>query len=277
MNKNSQNYFSTGEFAKLCDVNKRTLFHYNDIGLFCPAFTDENGYRYYSHHQLDVFLIISILRELKVPLKEIKTYLDERTPEQLLDLSKQKISEINKEIDKLSYMKYLLEETITFTNKGMNAPCDEFIVEEQEEEYMICSALLKDENNKDYIAWICEYKNFMNSTQTKDISFIGTMLSKENIVRGNYNYYSYFFSKTSNKNMIPSIAVKPKGMYAVAYHHGSYETTYKTYNKLLDFLEKKHLRVSGFAYEEYLIDELAEKNENDYITQITVSVENKHI
>ncbi|WP_097026873.1 MerR family transcriptional regulator [Clostridium peptidivorans] len=273
MNKNLQNYFSTGEFAKLCGVNKRTLFHYNDIGLLCPDFTDENGYRYYSHHQIDVFLIIFILKELKVPLKEIKTYLDERTPEQLLELSKQKISEINKEINKLGYMKYLLEETISFTNKGINAPCDEFMVEEQEEEYMIRSTLLNEENSKDHIMWMCEYKNFMNSIQPKDISFIGTMISKENIISGNYTHYSYFFTKTSNKNILPSIAVKLKGMYAVAYHHGSYETTYKTYNKLLEFLEKKHLRVNGFTYEEYLIDEVAARNENDYITQITVAVE----
>lgn len=272
MNKNLQNYFTTGEFAKLCGVNKRTLFHYNDIGLFYPAFTDENGYRYYSHHQFDVFLIISILKELNVPLKEMKTYLDERTPEQLLDLSKQKIQEINKEIGKLSQMKHLLEETIIFTNKGIYANCDEFIIEEQEEEYMICSALLKEENSKDYIMWMWEYKNFMTSTQAKDISFIGTMINKENVINGNYNNYSYFFIKTRNKDIISTITVKPKGLYAVAYHHGSYETIYETYNKLLNFIEKNNLIIGEFSYEEYLIDEVAVKNENDYVTKITLKV-----
>ena len=27
----------TGEFVKLCGTTKRTLFHYNEIGLFSPA------------------------------------------------------------------------------------------------------------------------------------------------------------------------------------------------------------------------------------------------
>jgi DNA-binding transcriptional MerR regulator len=72
MIKNSSNYLTTGEFAKLCRVNKRTLFHYDDIGLFRPAVTDENGYRYYSYRQFEVFLIISMLKELNVPLKAIK-------------------------------------------------------------------------------------------------------------------------------------------------------------------------------------------------------------
>ena len=32
-----KNYlYSSGAFAKLTGVNKRTLHYYNDIGLFCP-------------------------------------------------------------------------------------------------------------------------------------------------------------------------------------------------------------------------------------------------
>lgn len=272
MNKNPQNFFTTGEFAKLCGVNKRTLFHYNDIGLFYPAFTDENGYRYYSYHQLDVFLIISILKELDVPLKEIKSYLDERTPELLINLSKQKIAAIDKEIEKLNQIKHLLKETIVFTNKGINADCDKILLEEQKEEYLIRSSLLRNENNRDHFNWMIAYSKFMNSTQSNDTSFVGTMISRENILNGNYKNYSYLFAKKSKKQTTPSITIKPKGLYAVAYYHGSYETTYKTYERLLTFLEKNHLTIGEFAYEEYLLDEVAVKNNNDYITQITVEV-----
>lgn len=275
MDKNLQNYLTTGEFAKLCNVNKRTLFHYNDMGLFYPAFTDENGYRYYSHGQFDVFLIISILKELNVPLKEIKTYLDERTPKKLLDLSKQKIEEINKEIDKLNYMKHLLEETIIITNEGISANGDEIKLEEQEEEYIACSSLLRDGNTKDYINWMLQYRNFMNSTHSKDISFIGTMLSRENLLKGNYSNYSYFFSKTKNKGIGSTLMLKPKGMYAIAYHRGNYKSTYKTYNKLLSFLEENHLTMGDFSYEEYLIDEVAARYEDEYITKITLEVSKK--
>ncbi len=41
-------YLTTGEFARLAGVTKHTLFHYDNIGLFQPEFTDENGYRYYT-------------------------------------------------------------------------------------------------------------------------------------------------------------------------------------------------------------------------------------
>lgn len=37
-------YLSTGEFAKLCNIKKHTLFHYDDIGLLKPeAFDDKIG------------------------------------------------------------------------------------------------------------------------------------------------------------------------------------------------------------------------------------------
>nr|WP_243686593.1 MerR family DNA-binding transcriptional regulator [Clostridioides difficile] len=36
MSQVSKNYFTTGEFAKICGINKKTLFHYDDIGLFSP-------------------------------------------------------------------------------------------------------------------------------------------------------------------------------------------------------------------------------------------------
>jgi len=99
------------------------------------------------------------------------------------------------------------------------------------------------------------------------------MLNEDNIKNRNFNNYSYIFEKVSNKNESYNIYVKPKGLYAVAYHPGSYETTYKTYDLLLKFLEENELQIGNFAYEVYLLDEISNKNERDYITQITVEIE----
>ena len=37
MEKQSELYFTTGEFAKILGVKKHTLFHYDEIGLFSPS------------------------------------------------------------------------------------------------------------------------------------------------------------------------------------------------------------------------------------------------
>ena len=63
MYENSQIYFTTGEFARLCGVKKDTLFHYDAIGILRPDIVRENGYRYYSINQFFIFDIISMLKK----------------------------------------------------------------------------------------------------------------------------------------------------------------------------------------------------------------------
>ena len=63
---NRKNYlYSSGEFAKLTGVNKRTLHYYNEIGLFRPEIIGENGYHYYTCFQfteLELILTLSVHR-----------------------------------------------------------------------------------------------------------------------------------------------------------------------------------------------------------------------
>ena len=82
MQKFNDPCIKTGDFARLCGTNKRTLIHYDEIGLFKPAYTDDRGYRYYSESQFDVFFTINCLSKLGMPLKEIGAFLNHRNREQ---------------------------------------------------------------------------------------------------------------------------------------------------------------------------------------------------
>ena len=74
-------YMTTGEFAKLMKVSKHTLFHYDDIGLFCPEILGENGYRYYSIYQMETLDTILLLKKSGMSLQEIKDFLEHRSSE----------------------------------------------------------------------------------------------------------------------------------------------------------------------------------------------------
>lgn len=67
-------YLTAGQFAKICGVEKHVLFHYDEIGLFQPVMVNENGYRYYSYHQYDTFSVITKLKKMGMPLKDIKVF-----------------------------------------------------------------------------------------------------------------------------------------------------------------------------------------------------------
>ena len=76
-------YMTTGELAKLMGITKETLFHYDEIGLFRPAVVMKNGYRYYEVSQMELLDAILLLKELRMPLKEIQELLGKRSPETL--------------------------------------------------------------------------------------------------------------------------------------------------------------------------------------------------
>ena len=91
--KENASRLRAADFARICGTNKRTLHHYDQIGLFAPALRGENGYRYYSQEQYDVFMVIAALKELGMPLLDIKAYLDRRDPERLSALLDQQEAE----------------------------------------------------------------------------------------------------------------------------------------------------------------------------------------
>ena len=108
MQKFSNPCIKIGDFARLCNTNKRTLFHYDEIGLFSPAYTDEKGYRFYTESQCDVFFTITCLKELGMPLKEIKRYIDHRNPADLERLLLEQQKKVKQELKRLHRIEQVL-------------------------------------------------------------------------------------------------------------------------------------------------------------------------
>jgi DNA-binding transcriptional MerR regulator len=70
--------FGTGAFARVAQVSVRTLHHYDDIGLLPPAQVDpQTGYRWYRADQLQRLNRILALRDLGLPLSEVRQVVDD--------------------------------------------------------------------------------------------------------------------------------------------------------------------------------------------------------
>ncbi|NMN98426.1 MerR family transcriptional regulator [Antrihabitans stalactiti] len=65
-----------GEFARLSHLSVKTLRYYHDIGLLTPAAIDDvSGYRRYATTQVDSAQLIRRLRDLDMPLPEVREVL----------------------------------------------------------------------------------------------------------------------------------------------------------------------------------------------------------
>ena len=69
---NTEEKYTVGQMAKLCNVSKRILRYYDQNGIVVPAFRDKDtNYRYYSQDQIRQIRFLQELRELAVPMKTI--------------------------------------------------------------------------------------------------------------------------------------------------------------------------------------------------------------
>ena len=70
--------FGIGAFARVAQVSVRTLHHYDDLGLLPPAQVDpQTGYRWYRADQLQRLNRILALRDLGLPLPEVRKVVDD--------------------------------------------------------------------------------------------------------------------------------------------------------------------------------------------------------
>jgi DNA-binding transcriptional MerR regulator len=67
---------SIGRFARLAGLSIGALRHYHELGLLLPARVDpDTGYRSYARGQLDEARLMARLRELELPLPEVRAIL----------------------------------------------------------------------------------------------------------------------------------------------------------------------------------------------------------
>ncbi len=64
------------EISRLAGISARTLHYYDEIGLFVPTKKSEAGYRLYDDKALETLQQILFFREFDIPLKEIKTVME---------------------------------------------------------------------------------------------------------------------------------------------------------------------------------------------------------
>jgi DNA-binding transcriptional MerR regulator/effector-binding domain-containing protein len=70
---------TVGEFSRLTYLSVKTLHHYHDIGLLTPARIDpSSGYRRYETSQVPVAQLIRRLRELRMPLAQVREVVEAR-------------------------------------------------------------------------------------------------------------------------------------------------------------------------------------------------------
>lgn len=260
-------YFTAGEVAKMSGVTKQMLIYYDNEGIFSPHIKGENGYRYYTHQQLEVLDSILILRELGVPLKEIKAHMENPTVESTTQLLKKQHMLIQDKIKHLTVLKKRVEKK-TDTLKDLSLPINSFRIVNLPKEYLASQRVKKDGNLLDldiaikFLLKKCSQKQYVHSYQ------IGSISPYKCIKNGDFAKYTYAFLPLDKKEKGEDIIEKPAGLYGEILYQGSYESVGTGYSLLRKYALENGYECISDGYEYSVTDSLTGKNNQEYITKI---------
>lgn len=123
--------FTIGEMAKMHNIAESTLRYYDEKGIFHPSTVDpQTNYRYYTIDQFSLLDTIKFLRQLNIPLKEIKKYIDERNPAYALNLLEKQQEMMLKKQREIEYALAKMEHRIHLIKEATKAKAEQMVIKE---------------------------------------------------------------------------------------------------------------------------------------------------
>lgn len=270
--KNKKFLYTTGEFAKLNGINKRTLHYYDEIGLFSPEFKKENGYRYYTCFQTVQLELIVTLRNIGLSIEEIICYQQSPSGASFADLITEKKQLIDKSIQELLKAKTFLEQKSNKLSLSLTAKEGEIEIITLPEQRILLSNSITGAYDDDDFAVAGDFSLRLKSIFGLYDNF-GSRILTEKIINGNYHDYDCFFAYGREDIEIYDI-MRPAGTYLRTFCIGGWDKLEAVYRNIINFAEGNQMELFGCAYEEGL-NEMSLQDRNDYITMITVGCKKK--
>ncbi|WP_313526123.1 MerR family transcriptional regulator [Anaerotignum sp.] len=266
--ENHSTLFTAGQFAKLHNINKRTLHYYDEIGLFSPLQKGENGYRYYTYLQSPTLEMILAFRELGMSIEVISDYMKNPSVFTLSQLIDTKTQEIDEKIRQLKEIRNLFMKKKDMLQLSQKLDLSTIEIVEYPEEYLLLSRSITGTYDLEDYAVLLEHMNELQPHRLFNKSY-GSMIAVENVMEDNMEDYYCFFTKVETCKNKSDYFLKPKGSYIRTFFKGSWDDLPLAYERIKAFAEEKGLSLHGYAFEEG-INEMAISSMDEYVTQITI-------
>lgn len=265
--------FSAGEFAKLCGISKQTLLYYDKEDIIKPKFKDpQNGYRYYTADQLEQVDSILILKEIGIPLSEIREHMKNRSLSNCLELFTSQEKALEEKIRKLEAVKHRIKMKRASLELFQKQDPSFHIVHLKEQ--LLCTEPVGGERG--LVEVDLSLKKIMQSMKESGAGHIyqvGDIVGKEDLLKENFLSFQYSFVPVEQTEENMQILTKKEGDYAVQFHFGSYTSMGETYKSMLQEISFHKLEIIGDAYEFCILDALTSADPSHYATQIQIPVE----
>lgn len=110
------NMIKIGQLAKKIGISKKTLYHFENVGILKPSLIKDNGYRYYDEQAISQLQRILLLKSIGYTLEQIKILFDSESEtgenQTWIHSLSEQVKLIEAEKERLSRLQYYLNATI---------------------------------------------------------------------------------------------------------------------------------------------------------------------
>lgn len=266
-------YLKISEFSRLCGIARKNLIFYDEIGLLKPERVEKNGYRYYTIRQLDPASVISALREIGMSLPDIRNYLERRNPEALVELITEQKTVLTEKMDRLRRIEGMLDSRLAMTQRALAATPSEIEVRQCPAEPIFASEIVDSSSEEAAARTAYDFYDLCD-LQGRTYGYpLGAIIPQKALEeKGILWPIRYFFNFPQVERQKPN-AEKPAGLYLICCEKSYYDVPRDSYDHLFEYMEANGYKVAGDAYEEFLLDEIAVKESDEFLVQISIRVE----
>ena len=266
-------FYQIHELAKLFDLCPDTLRYYEEKGLLHPV-RGENRYRMYGIQDVCTLNIIRALRELKIPTRAIRAYLERRSVGETLSLLdreeallRRRMAELEAALEEARARRARLEQYRAAEDGRV------FFRREEARPYVFLEEDIILEKEIDFLLKKLEHRH-QDYLKIIGSQCMGAAVDEEWLSRGVYNHFSRVFFLTEPG--LPHDDALPAGEYACLYYRGAYDHLEEHCGVLLAGIAAAGRRPAGPPLELYRVDAHDTNREEEYVTELQMRVEKQH-
>ena len=275
--------FLIGELASLFQISTDTLRYYDKIELIKPDITGKNGYRYYSIRSFFKLSRILFLKDLDIPLEEIKGYMENKNTEKLVRMLHEKQMDLDYKIQSCLNLQAKINQKLELLESSMLSS-NEVSIKSIPKRYALYMASSDFRAPHEIKSTLMAYSQYLKFSTWVTEGQIYTSVSQPHLRERNFSTFQYIFEiphheSFSEQSVLASIpegsdklSVIEAGQYACMRFMGPYSEIDQHYNALLDWVERKGFVLCGDSIEMNIVDYDFSDSHDEFISELQVPV-----
>jgi DNA-binding transcriptional MerR regulator/effector-binding domain-containing protein len=258
---------TVGEFSRMTHLSVKTLRHYHQVGLLEPAEVNpDTGYRYYTPEQIPQAQVIRRLRDLEMPVPEVKAVLgadDQSTRNAVIAAH---LDRLETELDKIH--------TAVDSFRGiLETPESAVAIEHRTAAPTTALGVGEIVDRDDVIAWwqgaLGELRGVVRAQGVEVTGPSGGLFASELFQhgRGRATVFVPTGGETRPIGRVMPLVI-PEAELAVLTHSGSHEDIDISYGQLGSYVTTHEISIDGLVREYYIVDAADVADPDQWVTEI---------